>query len=265
MDPKELEKLNQEYRCEIERILSENNYLENYLYAEYVIKAFINDDRNFQRNRFFRITRTTRKIFEYSVEVVKFLNPQLYQEYLESKSDSEIKKKLHMQNNINKVALGIQTGHLIDGSKFDILDFYRFIPLRESCLNFVHDLKKFMRECDALVDGAYDTISNYMKENGIEEIIFVTERYIASNISFYSNDERVTPKVIHNCFRYMYAFGLPKIEAVFKIVLNRYLNHEIDFSNLKKVEDRSRKRKNEKNYHNPHTLELKMDSLNEKK
>lgn len=264
MEIVDLENRNREYEKEIERILEENSYLDNYLYAEYVVTAFINDDRNFQKGRFYRLTKTNRKIFEYCVEVIKFLNPSLYQKYLDSLADGEERKIKNARDNINLIVEGIRTGHLSDGSLYDILDFYRFIPFRESGFDFVHDIKEFMRTSDGLVDGAYETITKYMKDNEITVMIFVTENYVLKNKHLYGGDI-VTPKIAHNCFRYMFATGLPKVEAAFKIVLKRYLNKEIDFAELSKLEAKSRKSKKRKAYNNPHKLELKNGFNNEKK
>lgn len=263
MEKEELERRNLEYREEIERILEENNYLDNYLYAEYVITTFINDDRNYQRGRFFRVTNTNRKTFAYCEEVIRFLNPRLYKEYLEARKISEVKKKYNMKANINLIARGIETGHLADGSEFDILDFYRFIPFKESGLKFARDLKIFMSDSEGLIDGAFDTISNYMKENHITEIIYLTENNMLKNISTLGSDERITPEVIHNCFRYMFASGLPKVDAIFKIVLKRYLNGEIDFNDLERMEEKSRNSKSRKGYHNPHKLKISPNSYKE--
>ena len=265
MEKKDLERKNREYREEIEKLLEEKQYLENYLYAEYIINAFIKDGRSYQKGRFYRITRTNRKMFEYCVEVVRFLNPSLYQNYMEAVKRNEVKKIEDMNANINLLVQGIRTGHLKDGSLYDILDFYRFVPLRECGLDFVSELKKFMRHSDGLVEGAYETMTKYMEENNINEIIFATENYVLSNKSIVNFDKRATPEVIHNCYRYMFASGLPKIEGVFKIVFKRYLNGEIDFNDLERLENKSQKSKRRKSYQNPHKLELRNGLNNEKK
>lgn len=265
MEKEELERKNREYCEEIERLLKEKNYLDNYLYAEYIVTTFINDDRNFQRGRFYRITRTNRKIFEYCVETVKFLNPSLYKEFLEAERVGQERKIAGMIKNVNIVAEGIKNGRMKDGAKFDILHFYRLIPCRESGADFVNDLKTFLSECDGLVDGAYESITKYMEDNDITEIVFLTENYVLENKALYSSDERVTPEVVHNCFRYMFAMGIPKIDAAFRTVLNRYLSGEISFRNLNKMEKRSRIRKNETKCDNPHKLELKSDYNKDKK
>lgn len=265
MENEELEIKNREYQEEIERILKENKYLDNYEYAKYVIEAFISDDRNYQRGRFFRITRINRKIFDYCVELIKFLNPNLYQEYLEAQKQSQENKINNMKSNIYMLAMAIETGHFPDGSKYDILDFFRFVPFIESGFNFARDLKEFMLSCDDLDEGVYETITRYIEENNILGMKFATEKNILKDKTIFDNDPRVTPKVVHNCYRYMFAMGVPKIEAAFRIVLKRYLNKEISFGDLSKMENRSKKRKYEKSYHNPHKLKLAPEYLEDKK
>ncbi len=253
----ELEHKNAEYREEIVKLLEEREYLENYLYAEFIIKTYINDDRNYQKGRFYRVTKTNKNIFNYCVEVVKFLNPQLYQEYLVAQSESAVKKTQNMVNNLNNIVEGIKTGYLPDGSEFNILEFYRFVPLRESGFNFSRDLINFMRQNDDITEEVYDCITKYMEENNIRVIVFVTERYVKNNREKYSTDPRFTSKMIHNVFRYMFASGLPNIDHIFRILLEKYMNRELDFDRLRKMEDKSQKSKERKRYHNPYTLELK--------
>lgn len=203
--------------------MADNKYLENYLFAEYVIKTFINDDRNYQSGCFFRAMKISRKIFNYCVEIINFLNPSLYQEYLDAVALISEKKTQHMIKNINLIAEAIKTGYLNDGSKFDILDFYRFISFIESGLGFVSDLKRFMRECDEIDDGVYEIITNYMRDNKITGIMF--------------------------------ANGLPRVDGVFRIVLKRYLEGSINFDNLDKMEDKSRNSKSRNKYQKPYKLE----------
>lgn len=247
----ELERKNQIYREEIENILEENNYLDNYLYAEYIINAFISDERNYQKNRFLRVARITNNIFKYCVETIKLLNPTLYQEYLISLSESEERRIKNNEKSLIRLAGVINKGYLEDGAKFDILDFYRFVPMRECAGNFVFELKKFMLKSDAIDDGVYNTIMGYIKDQEIKKIIFITENTTLSYYSF-NRDARITPEVIHNVFRYMASFGLSKIEDVFQIILNRFLNEEITFDNLDKTEKRSKKRKVASYYNNPY-------------
>ncbi|MCX4366057.1 MAG: hypothetical protein OSJ70_09855 [Bacilli bacterium] len=252
-----IENKNTQYREEIEKLLEEREYLENYLYAEFIIKTYIDDDRNYQKGRFYRVTKTNKNIFNYCVEVVKFLNPRLYQEYLKAVAESNIKKTKNMVTNLNNIVEGIKTGYLPDGSEFNILEFYRFVPLRESGFNFSKTLKDFMRQSDDITDEVYDCISEYMEKNDIRVIVFVTETYVKNNREKYSTDPRFTSKMIHNVFRYMFASGLPNIDHIFRILLEKYMNRELDFNRLGKMEDKSQKSKERKRYHNPYTLELK--------
>lgn len=253
MEKTELERKNKYYEEAIESVLKETNYLENYQYAEYIIKTYINDERSYQKNRFFRVTRITNNIFKSCEDAVRFLNPVLYQEYLYSIAKNEEKKKSHSTNNLKRIAEHIKSSRLNPEDKYDILDFYRFIPFREAAGNFVSELKKFMLTTPEIDDEIYEIITSYLKENGITKIIFTTENYMLRNKSVMMMPE-VSEEVIHNLFRYMSASGLPKIEHVFMILLDRYLNNEIDFTKLDDMESRSKNRKYKKYYDNPYKL-----------
>lgn len=254
---------NKFYQEAIESVLQENKYAENYSYAEYIIKTYINDDRSYQRSRFLRVARISSGVFKYCEDTVRFLNPVLYQEYLDAVSKAEERRNFNNENNIIKIADAIRNGHFSDGTRFDILDFYRFVPLREKGLNFVAELKSFMIKSNRISDEDYETIVNYIDENKIRNIIFLSKNAAIKKNELQDN-MRFTEDEIDKIFRYIRANGLPDLEGVYEIVAARYLNGEINFDNLEELENRSRNKRLKKYYKNPHKLELDAN-LNKKK
>lgn len=244
---------NARYRIEVENILNENNYLENYLYAEYVIKAFLEDDKSCFKNRFIKSLGINQETFEYCEELVHFLNPVLYKEYQECVSENNKKRTYKMAMTIKNLAKGINTGYLEDGTEFNILEFYKRVPFKRYEGKFVYTLNDFIKRNMGNEKGIYSTINGYLKDNNITRMSSVSEEKLnESNTTF--KGVKLTPEIIHNVFRYMKVNRLPEVKAVYRIVLNMYINNEIDLSLL---DEQEKQMKSEKKYNNPYTLVLK--------
>lgn len=244
---------NVRYRIEVENTLEENNYLENYLYAEYVIKAFLEDDKSCFKNRFIKSLGIDQETFEYCEELVHFLNPVLYKEYQECVSENNKKRTYKMAMTIKNLVKGINTGYLEDGTEFNILEFYKRVPFKRYEGKFVNTLNDFIVRNMGNEKGVYSTINNYLKENKITRMSSVSEEKLnESNITY--KGVKLTPEIIHNVFRYMKVNRLPEVKAVCRIVLSKYFNNEIDLSLL---DEQEKQMKSEKKYNNPYILVLK--------
>ncbi len=238
------------YRMEIESILEENNYLENYLYAEYVIKAFLADDKSCFKNRFIKSLGINQETFEYCEKLVHFLNPVLYKEYQECVSENNKKRAYEMDMTIKDLAKGINTGYLEDGTEFNILEFYKRVPFKRYEGKFVYTLNDFIKRNIGNENGVYSTINGYLKENNITRMTSVSEEKLNESSITYKG-VKLTPEIIHNVFRYMKVNRLPEVKAVYRIVLSMYFNNEIDFSLLDEQEKQMESRIK---YKNPYSL-----------
>lgn len=244
---------NVRYRREVENILKENNYLDNYLYAEYVIKTYLTDDKSYLKNNFLENLGINYEIFQYCEELIQFLNPVLYKQYQECVSENNKKRACAIGMTIRDLARGINTGYLDDGTEFDILEFYKRVPFKKYEAKFVCTLKNFIWQNIGNENGIYSTINNYLYQNNIAKMIPASETELIKTSISYKGVE-LTPEIIHNVFRYMKVNGLPKVMRVYRIVLSKYVNNELDFSLL---DEQEQQMKSKIKYKNPYTLVLK--------
>jgi len=250
---------NVRYRTEVENILKENNYLDNYLYAEYVIKTYLTDDKSYLKNNFLGNLGINYEIFQYCEELIQFLNPVLYKQYQECVSENNKKRAWAIGMTIRNLARGINTGYLDDGTEFDILEFYKRVPFKEYEAKFVCTLEDFILRNIGNENGIYSTINNYLYQNNITKMIPASETKL-SETSISYNGVELTPEIIHNVFRYMKVNGLPEVIGVYRIVLSKYVNNEIDFSLLDEQEQQMESKTKYGIYKNPYTLVLKNNS-----
>lgn len=244
---------NVRYRREIENILKENNYLDNYLYAEYVIKTYLTDDKSYLKNNFLGNLGINYEIFQYCEELIQFLNPVLHKQYQECVSENNKKRAWAIGMTIRNLVRGINTGYLDDGTEFDILEFYKRVPFKEYEAKFVCTLKDFIWRNIGNENGIYSTINNYLYQNNITKMIPASETELIETSISYKGVE-LTPKIIHNVFRYMKVNELPEVMGVYRIVLSKYINNELDFSLL---DEQEQQMKSKIKYKNPYTLVLK--------
>lgn len=241
---------------ENEVIIKENYYLENYLYAEYVIKTYISDDKSYLKNKFLEDLGISEEIFRYCEELIRFLNPVLYGQYQECVSNNNKKRSWAIARTIRDLTKGINTGTLEDGTKFDLLEFYKRVPFKEYGKDFVPTLKDYIYRNFTYDKGVYYAINTYLYQNQISRITPASESVLIKTSVSYKGLS-LTPEIIHNVFRYMKINGLPIIMGVYRIVLDKYINNEIDFSLLDEQEKQLERIQN--SYNNPYTLVLKKD------
>lgn len=250
----EIQIRNLKYRNEIETILEENNYLENYLYAEFVIKMYISDDKSYLKNKFLQNMGINNETFAYCERLISFINPVLYKEYQDCVSKNNKNRAYAIGMTIRNLAYGINTGCLYDGTELTLLEFYKRIPFKEYGTKFISTLRDFIARNIGYDDGIYYTINNYLYHNNITNIIPANETELI-NSSISVAGVKLTKEIIHNIFRYMEINDLPKIMPVYRIVLRQYINKEIDFSLLDEQEKQNKM--SQKVYNNPYTLVLK--------
>ena len=99
-------------------------------------------------------------------------------------------------------------------------------------------------------------MTNLGTQTNISKIIPASEiKLIKTSVSY--KELNLTPEIIHNIFRYMRINNLPKIMGVYRIILDKYINDEIDFSLLDEQEKLMELEKKQNIYNNPYMLVLK--------
>lgn len=239
------------YRNEVEQILEDNLYLENYLFAEWVIKNYIDYDRNYLKQEFFSKIGITEEEYNYCVRLIEFLNPILYKDLVESLSDSNDRRMFNLDKTFLNLEFGIRNGILHDGTPFNILEFYKRIPFKNSGANFRNKVFDFMQRVYGRNSSTFKIIGAYIYQNNIGTMKYVSREYNIKN-KMIINGIEITAEIVNDVFDYMDINNLPKINEVYRIVLNKYLNNEIDMDEVRMKKEHYQEL--DKKYDNPYTL-----------
>ena len=235
------------YRNSIKKHLEQTKYLDNYLYAKYVVELFINDD-SLSRNDFYQKLSIDNKTFNYCVGLIKFLDIKLYKEYEQTMLDNSLNRNNRIKNNINEIVNRIN-----NDPTFNILEFYRLVPFKEYEYNFIPYLLSFVINNYGLGSLEHCTIINYIYQNGITNTVYISEETY-NNKSLIINGTMITPYIVNIIFRYMKINDLPFISNVYDIVIRMYINNQIDVSNLIQKEQSLEQQSKLLKYKNPYEL-----------
>ena len=235
------------YRKNIENHLEQTKYLDNYLYAKYVIELFISDD-SLSKNEFYQKLEIDNMTFNYCVELIKFLDIELYKKYEQTILDNSINKNNRIKTNIDEIVNRVNTD-----VSFSILDFYKLVPFKEYEYNFVPSLLNFIISNYGFGSITYCTILNYLYRNGINNCSYVTEESLNSKTMIISG-VKITPYIINIIFRYMKLNDLPYISNVYDIVLRMYIDNKIDVSELIQKEQSVENKSKLVKYKNPYNF-----------
>ena len=220
------------YRFSIEKFLIENDYLDNYLYAEFVINQYINDKSSYKTSNFLQRLNIDKQTFEYCLKLVEFLNPQLYSLYNEKKESNTSRRNSAIVRTFIDLNNGISKGNLTDGTSFDMLEFLKRIPFKDHGKKFSNYVVEYLSK-NLSSDYKYiiNNIYDYLYKNKIFNIRYVSEEYLAKNKTWVNGVE-ITPEINHIIFKYMYAYDLPNISRVYDILVEKYVNNSLDLTDL---------------------------------
>lgn len=248
------------YRRAVVNILDNNLYLENYLYAEWVIKTYIDYGKNYSKNEFLNMLNMTMEDFDYCVKAINFLNPVLYNQYKEALSKSNDRRMFNLDKTYLNLENGINTGYLFDGTVFNILEFYKRIPFKSEGANFMNKTTDYLYRTYGYSGSTTQTILSYLQQNNIRTITYVSKEVILKTKMIVKGIE-ITESMVNDVFDYMKAYNLPKIMGVYRVILSKYLNNEIDMNVVRnKLASKSSvvKKTSSNSLHNPYTLVKKM-------
>lgn len=242
------------YRNKIEKILGDQKYLENYTYAEWVIKKYIYFKENNLNFNFYEEVGITEKEYKYCVKLIKFLNPVLYKELVEKTEEPKEQKIERLDTTFKTIEFGISNGFLPDGTKFDILEFIKLIPFKKSGVNFESEVRRNLKEIYGSESQIYVTINEYISKNNIKMSYIYRKDFLKSKIII--KNTIITEDIISNIFDYIELNNLPKIYKVFNIILYKYLDNEIDINNIRENKEKVEKLHQENK--NPYKLTKKI-------
>ena len=205
-------------------------YFANNDYAHFVIEYYINSNKSYDLDAFLNLLGIDKNLFSYSVSTIKELDPVLYQRFLEKeKTNKELINKKNADI-IREIIGGIKTGILSDCTPFDALEFIKRIPFKNG--GFLCLLKESMSNNITKQDER--VIVEYMVKNNLykTDLFSPFNIRLVYNVKTILNGIEITNDDNDIIFDYLRVNDIPIIKASYLIARDKYLNGEIDTSEL---------------------------------
>ena len=223
---------NLKYRRTIENVLENNNYLDNYKYAEYVLNTYINSTTCYRVRELIDGKRMTLEMFSDCLDIVKFLNPILYNQYLEKKASDASKNLVACNYAFINLAEKIRECNR-NNEELDVLEFISnapFLRFTQSKKSYDYDYGQkvyaFIKE-----PGLADTIGRYVYRNGINNIKVTNAReYINRLCSI--NGHELTEEEKKDIYKIMKVLDIIPSGYTINEVAKRYINNLYNMSEI---------------------------------
>lgn len=219
------------------------SFIENYEYAKFAINHYINFSNSYKTKEFLALLGIDEETFNFCVRTVEELDVDLYNMYLECKEQNNKIRCFKNLTTISNLATGIRTGVLVDGTKFDLLEFIKRVPFKNSH-NFYYVINNFMlrnnfSDCQIILNYIYN---NQLHLPNVFKPLNVSSLY---NIKTIINGKELTREDIDIIVEYMNQNNIPLIRKTYGIIRKMYLNDEINVDTVKenaiKSKDKSEK------------------------
>lgn len=206
-------------------LLSIENYIQYYDYAEFAITYYINSSESYKEYDFLATLGIDKETLEFCASVIEELNVDLYKQFLEKKEQNNKIRCIKNTKTITDLANGIETGVLSDGSQFDLLEFTKRIPFKRN-QNFEFALIDFMKRNNP---NEMKTILKYIYSNGLNMVYAFEPLDIKSLYSakFTVNGIEITNEDNDIIIDYLKVNNIPLISKNYVLARTKYLNGEI--------------------------------------
>ena len=222
--------------------LEKNKYFDDYCYAEYFVKQYIDYNESPFIRDFLIDSGINEQDFLRFTNIVFELNEDLYNKYLEKSKSNQIIRKSETIRKIDNIKEGIVSGYTKDGNKFDGVEFFANLPFddmdkaRETIEDF--ELKKLPS-----IDKRLRTILERLCPENVRDIM----NYVYSNNLLNANPSKISEKDIMNItyinndlplsnegkleiIDYMKERNIPFFQKAFNVVKDKYLNEGLEIN-----------------------------------
>lgn len=211
---------NIKYRKSIEDILTKNCYLENYQYAEFVVKAYINDAISYNKAKFLEKYGIDEDTLNYCVSLIQFINPVLYREYLNRFTANNMQKKESDYHAFYSLARRIENGDV------SLIEFFKTAPFKDNGPLYIDKIKSFLKYGYAL-----NTISNYLYANCVPRFRYIVKEQ-EIKVTRTIDGRVLTPEDNSNIFKVMDVYDLPYVKVLYNQVTEEYMKGNYDMAEI---------------------------------
>ena len=206
-------------------VLSIKDYLQNYNYAKFVISNYISSSDSYKENDFLDELGIDKETFNYCIETIEELDIDLYNKYLEKKETNNKIRCVRNSETISDLANGIRTGLLSDGTPFELLEFIKRVPFKNSdyFINAIADFMKRNNQQDFNVIMSYIYTNKLNSPSAFSPIDFKS----IYNTKTIVNGIEITPEANNIIIEYLKLNKIPLISKAYILARTKYINGEI--------------------------------------
>ena len=215
---------------DIQNFYKTKNLREVLEYARFIVLNYINGEYNCF-DEFLKYYEINKQIFEQCIISVEEFDVDLYKKYLLKKEEICEKEREHKQEIMHNLYVGITTGALLDGTKFDLLEFIKRLPFKKVGTKFCYEITNFLRKNNPTEEA---TIMIYIKDNKLDKESF----NYALNVNYLYqtkcviNGREITNEEIDLIIEYLKQNNIPVVNKTYLLAREKYLNNEIDLEDV---------------------------------
>lgn len=230
---------------DVNQLMSIQNYFYSYDYARFLISSYVTSNDSFNTIKFLEDFGIDQATFDFCVNVINELDPNLYALYSNKTLENRNKRIENTRNAVDNMVCGIKTGYLLDGTPFDEVEFLKLIPFsdQQTARELLNDFgakqrSEFSSRIRSLLTtinpDECDTIIRYMGEHSMDSLSFrpldMREIY---NTKFIVSGREITSSDKDIILSYISENSLPMVYKSFDAVRKKYLNGEITKDDVK--------------------------------
>ena len=215
--------------------MEDEGFFEDFSQASFYVKEYIKyDESPYMKDFLSHVIGISSNDFSRYVNIIKELDPSLYDEYTEKAAENANSRKYDVYNKINNIAVGVKKGILPSGEPFDEIEFLRLLPFydKDTSKEIAEDFdiksaptpdQKLRKIIDIIDPTSTKDITNYMisKNLFISNQPVITEKDIMA-INFMNGDDVLTDREKENILAYMEDTKIPPLMKAFNILKNRH-------------------------------------------
>ena len=171
--------------------------------------------------------------FRLMVLKVKRVNEKLYEQYDELMKEAKSERFIKLVESVTSIARDIED-YQDKGQDMGIFEFYSRIPFKSQGVRFMGSLNNFLAKLK--YPEVNKIIKEYIRRNNIKSgvipVNIETEIKMLENSTITISGNQVTKEIIEKVFRYMDAYGLPRITVIYNKVLLDYMNGQLDIDSV---------------------------------
>ena len=220
--------------CEKRELLKKHNNIKiDSDYAKFIIISYLNFPKHYLLFNFFVDMHITEKMFKDCVALVQKSDLDLYNAYEAKRKEEEEFRKETEKTNIYDIYEAIKMGVFKDGSKLDLFNVIKRLPLQEKYISAsgrysISRIESYLLKYDKEV---VNTILKYLRKHYIlsgKKAFHVTDMEYLNEFAIVINDREVNMEDNFLVLDYLRKNNLPFIDIVFNGIRRQYINGEID-------------------------------------